>query len=86
MSDGITDAERECNCELCQQLRSARECQKLHGIIYFSTKELVEELANREGVKEIPYESFQTHTTIFRGKDGWIKYELKNKVRILVIH
>ena len=62
MSDGITDAERECNCELCQQLRSARECQKLHGIIYFSTKELTDELAKREGVKEIivqPYEWYQ---------------------------
>ena len=53
MSDGITDAERECNCELCQQLRSARECQKLHGIIYFSTKELVDELTKREGVQEL---------------------------------
>jgi len=70
MSDGITDAERECNCELCQQLRSARECQKLHGIIYFSTKELTDELAKREGVKEIiiqPYEWYQVSSE----KEQW---------------
>ena len=58
MSDGITDAERE-GREIAEEWKR-REIAAFFS--YRTTKELVEELAKREGVKEIivqPYEWYQ---------------------------
>ena len=66
MSDGITDAERE-GREIAEEWKR-REINSFLSMR--TTKELVNELSKREGVKEIiiqPYEWYQ----ISGGKEQW---------------